>query len=58
MVLKLTSSLDGHNNRMQWCGPICDNDLQQTKLFINATLMENFKSPTVYCDINPGYSTL
>jgi hypothetical protein len=48
----------GHDNRPNWCGPICDMDLQQTKLFINASNMENFKSPKQACSNDPGYSSL
>jgi hypothetical protein len=48
----------GHDSRPVWCGPICDNDLEKTKLFINATLMEGFQSPRHLCSSDPGYASL
>jgi hypothetical protein len=48
----------GHDSRPVWCGPICDNDLEKTKLFINATLMEGFQSPRHLYSSDPGYASL
>jgi hypothetical protein len=46
----------GHESRPNWCGPICNNDLNTTKAFISAANMVNFKSPYHMCSQDPGYS--
>ncbi|KAI1100645.1 hypothetical protein F4804DRAFT_336057 [Jackrogersella minutella] len=43
------------NARPVWCGPICSNDWDKTKRFINAAQMGNFKSPKHLCKGNIQY---
>ncbi len=45
----------GHNMRPNWCGPVCNGDIQKTRDFINAANMKNFKSPKHMCSRDPGY---
>ncbi|KAL9099179.1 MAG: hypothetical protein Q9163_005285 [Psora crenata] len=45
----------GHDNRMIWCGPVCNQDLLMTQQFIIAANMFNFKSPKRLCRPQPGY---
>lgn len=40
----------GGNARPCWCGPICSNDWDKTKRFIQAANMDNFKSPKHNCN--------
>lgn len=39
----------GSNSRPVWCGPICSNDWDKTKRFIDAANMDGFKSPKHIC---------
>ena len=39
----------GHDSRPVWCGPVCSDSPDQTKAFIAAAQMTNFKSPKHLC---------
>lgn len=49
--------LQGHDHdaRPNWCGPVCTGDLETTREFIKAANTENFMSPKVLCEVDPGY---
>ncbi|CAL8578177.1 hypothetical protein XPA_003976 [Xanthoria parietina] len=49
--------LQGHDHdaRPNWCGPVCTGDLETTRQFIEAANMQNFESPKVLCEGDPGY---